>query len=112
MMLFGPYGAGRVTAFFSRVTAVCANSLPLADAPVFMAIFVLASITPSKCAVVPMATAPAVCQKMFLGRAPPFRITFVALAWVRVPAIWNIQTASEPPESVTFVAIETRVVHL
>src|ERR1035441_2469580 len=78
--LFGLYRAGRVTAFFSRVTAVCANSRPFADAPVFMAIFVLASITPSKCAVVPMATAPEVCQKIFLGSAPPFRITFVALA--------------------------------
>ena len=80
MMLFGPYWAGRVTAFSSRVTAVCANSLPFADALVFMAILVLASITPSKCAVVPMATAPEVCQKMFLGSAPPFRITLVALA--------------------------------
>src|ERR1022692_745868 len=110
MMLFGPYGA--VTAFCSRVTAVCANSLPFADAPVFMAIMVFVSITPSACAVVPMATLPEVCQKMFLGTAPPFRIILVALAWVRVPAIWNIQTALEPPESVTFDEIKTPVVHL
>jgi len=80
MLLFGSYWVGRVTAFCWRVTAVCANSLPYADAPVFRAIFVLPSMVPSNCAVVPMATPLAVCQKMFLALAPPFRITFVALA--------------------------------
>jgi hypothetical protein len=51
-----------------------------ADAPVFTAIFVLANITPSKCAVVAMATEAEVCQNTCLGRAPPFMITLVALA--------------------------------
>ena len=93
------------------MTAVCANSLPFADAPVFTATFVLVSIVPSKCAVVPMATDPEVCQKMFLASAPPLRITLVALACVRVPAIWNIQTSFRPPEMVTSVGIKTRVFH-
>jgi hypothetical protein len=46
MMFLGSYGAGRVTAFCWRVTAVCANNLPFADAPVFMAIRFFANITP------------------------------------------------------------------
>jgi len=39
------YGATTVLA--SKVTAVCANSLPLIDAPVLKAIFVLPSICQS-----------------------------------------------------------------
>jgi len=59
-----------------------------------------------------MATAPADCQKTFLASAPPDRITFVAEAWVRVPAIWKIQTAFRPPVRVTFFEMETLLVHL
>ena len=66
--------------FICRVTAVCANSLPLIDALVFMAIIVLVRIVPSKCAVVPMVTAPADCQNTFLACAPPARVTFLAEA--------------------------------
>ena len=61
------YSAGSTTEFIWSVTAVCARSLPLIDALVFMAIIVLDRIVPSKCACVPMATAPAVCQKHVLG---------------------------------------------
>lgn len=41
-----------------------------ADVPVFMAISFLANITPSNCAVVPIATAPEVCEKMFTPTYP------------------------------------------
>ena len=40
--------AGVVTVLESRVTAVCANSLPLIDAPVARLIEVWANIIPSK----------------------------------------------------------------
>ena len=75
-----PYLAGFVTVFICRVTAVCASNLPFTDAPVFAATIVLASTIPSKCAVVPMATTSATCQKMFLAFAPPVKVTLVALA--------------------------------
>ena len=77
-----PYGCGCVTVLASKVTAVCANSLPFIVAPVFRVIAVCDSITPSMCAVVSRATTPKDCQKMFLGSAPPVKITFVAEAWV------------------------------
>jgi hypothetical protein len=72
----------------------------------------LVSSTPSKLAVVPMATPPPACQKMFLGSAPPARITRVALAWVICPAIWNIQTSFGPPKSVTLFEMSTLLLHL
>lgn len=62
-----PYSAGSVIAFFWRVTAVCANSLPVTDVPVFTAIMVLPRTMPSKCALVPRVTEPATCQKIFLA---------------------------------------------
>lgn len=86
--------------FFWRVTCVWARSLPLADAPVFRAIIVLDRMVPSECAVVPMVTAPAVCQNTFLACAPPVRITFLAGAWVSAPAIWKMKTSFGPPERV------------
>jgi hypothetical protein len=64
---------GRMTLFFSNVTAVCESSLPLTHAPVFMAINVLDKTIPCKCAVVPMSTRPATCQNTFLLCAPPIR---------------------------------------
>src|SRR5450631_2332491 len=101
-----------VTTFFWRVTAVWARSRPFVDAPVFMAIFVLVRMVPSECAVVPMMTPPAVCQKTFLACAPPLRMTFVAEAWLRVPAIWNIHTWFDAPDRVTSLAMPTLLVHL
>src|ERR1039457_6507998 len=47
--LDGSNRLGLVTAFFCNVTAVCANSRPLTDAPVFMLINVLHSMIPSNC---------------------------------------------------------------
>ena len=91
---------------------VCASSLLFADAPVFTAISVFASKTPSKCAVVPMVTAPATCQKIFLASAPPAKVTRAALAWVIVPATWKIQTSFGPPDRVTSVVIRRPVPHL
>jgi len=101
-----------VTTFFWRVTAVCASSLPFVDAPVFMAICVLARIVPSECALVPMATPPADCQKTFLAIAPPLRITLVADAWVSAPATWKIHTSLGPPARVTSFDMPTLLVHL
>src|SRR5450759_5299587 len=77
-----------------------------------MAIIVLDSIVPSDRAVVPMATAPAVCQHTFLARAPPVIVTLVAEAWVRDPATWKIHTSFGPPSRVTSFDIETSPVHL
>ena len=77
-MLVRTYRVGSTTEFIWSVTAVCARSLPLMDAWVFMAIIVLDRMIPSKCACVPMATAPAVCQNTFLACAPPVRVTFLA----------------------------------
>ena len=57
----------------SRVTADWAMSLPEIDAPVRRLIIVLHRMIPSRCAVVPISTLPATCQKMFLGNAPPVR---------------------------------------
>ena len=44
------YLEGSVIVFICRVTAVCANNLPLTEAPVLTAIMVLLKMTPSKCA--------------------------------------------------------------
>jgi len=74
------YWVGWVMAFCWRVTAVWARNRPFAEAPVSTAISVFERRTPSKCAVVPMETEPAVCQKMFFARAPPASVTRVALA--------------------------------
>ena len=106
------YGAGFVTALVSRVTAVCANSLLFADAPVRNVIDVCDSTTPSMCAVVPTSTAPKDCQKIFLGSAPPVKITRAPDAWVIPWATWNIQTSLGPPLSVTSVGIKSPVPHL
>src|SRR4029077_2763213 len=96
----------------ARVTAVCANSLPFAVAPVFRVIAVCDITTPSRCAVVPMLTTPATCHTTFCANAPPVRITLVADAWVRPPAIWKIQVSFAPPLSVTFFGMLTVFVHL
>ncbi|SEN58513.1 hypothetical protein SAMN05216281_11015 [Cryobacterium luteum] len=61
------YFVGSVTVLLCRVTAVCASRRPLIDAPVFIAIMVLLRMVPSKWAVVPRVTAPAVCQNTFLA---------------------------------------------
>ena len=99
----------RTTVLPPSVTAVCANSLPLALEPVFSVIAVIPRTTPSKCAVVPMSTMPADCQKTFCASAPPCRNTLVPEAWVMPPAIWKIQTSFAPPLSVTFVGMVTAV---
>ena len=67
---------------------------------------------PSKCAVVPISTAPATCQKTFLAMAPPVRNTFLAELMVRSPEIWKIQTSVALPVSVTSVGMVTVLVHL
>ena len=49
------------------MTAVCASSLPFTDAPVFTAIIVFASMTPSKCAVVPIVNSHRLCDRWSSG---------------------------------------------
>ena len=95
---------GFLTTFFCNVTAVCASSLPLIDAPVFMAINVLSRMVPTKCEVEPRVVLPATCQNTFFGSAPPVKMTFLPLAMLRVPAIWNIQTSVELPLRVSSVS--------
>ena len=92
-----------MTVLRSILTAVCASSLPFADARLPKLISAFAKAIPSKCADTPSVTAPLTCQKTFLGSAPPVRITFVEAAVVSAPAICNIQTSFGPPDSVTLV---------
>src|SRR5690242_16911317 len=100
------------TALPARVTAVCANSLPLADAPVCSVIDVCESTTPSKCAVVPTSTTPKTCQMTFWTSAPPVRMTLVADASVTPCAIWKIQTSFAEPLRVTSLEMVTVFDHL
>src|ERR1017187_7238966 len=110
--LDGSNRLGLVTAFFCNVTAVCANSRPLTDAPVFMLINVLHSMIPSNCDVVPRTALPAICQKMFWASAPPLRRTATPFSSMRFPDIWKIQTLFASPEMVRSVGMITLVPHL
>src|SRR5579863_569623 len=103
---------GFVILFFSKVTAVCDNNLPLTLAPVFKAINVLERTIPSRWDVVSRVTRPATCQNTFLASAPPARRMATALSTVRLSSIWKIQTAFELPESVISEVIFTLEFHL
>jgi hypothetical protein len=65
-----------------------------------MLINVLDSMIPSNCDVVPRTALPAICQKMFLARAPPLRRTATPFSSMRFPDIWKIQTLFASPEIV------------
>jgi hypothetical protein len=85
------YGAGWTTVFPSRVTAVCASSLPLIDAPVWNEIAVADRMTPLNCAVVPT-SALVTCQKTFLGSARRHDVR--GAAELRSCATWKIPSRS------------------
>ena len=88
------------------MTAVWANMRPLIEEPERNMAFVLTRMMPSMCDMVPAWTIPATCQKMLEARGAPAlkaptahslptastSLTFVPLATVRAPLIWNIQS--------------------
>ena len=89
----------------ASVTAVCASSLPFAEAPVFIVIDVCDKTTPCICAVVPMSTMPATCQKTFFASAPPVRKTFALGASV---ILYFATESTETSESSAAAAREER----
>src|SRR6185295_8780849 len=108
------YGAGWVTVLLRMLTAVWDSSRPLTDPAVPTLITVMARTIPSKCEASPIVSPapPAICQKTFLARAPPTRLTDFAPAMVTSPAIWKIQTSLAAPERVRSVGMVTPVPHL
>ncbi len=75
---------GAVTAFASRVTAVCASARPFNIAPVLRTTAVCESMIPLTFEVVPSVAWPATCQNTFWDCAPPLRTTLAPLPTLSV----------------------------
>mmetsp|Transcript_17373 Transcript_17373/g.58686 ORF Transcript_17373/g.58686 Transcript_17373/m.58686 type:complete len:229 (-) Transcript_17373:509-1195(-) len=96
----------------SSVTAVCASTRPLSDAPVMNAARVLTRKTPSRCAPAPASTKPATCQKMFSCLAPPSRMTLTPAAAMTSPDVCMMKMSVALPLMVMSAANLMSTVHL
>src|SRR5436190_1660695 len=89
---------GTSMVFASNVTAPFrANARPSSVAPVCSVIDVNARMFPFKTELVPSVAELPTCQTMFVGWAPPLRITCRPAVVVRVEAIWKMKTALVSP---------------
>jgi hypothetical protein len=86
--------AGALTVAFCKATAVWDRRRPFTVAPVFSVIEVAPRMMPLTTDVEPRVTASETTQTIFLGSAPPARVTFTADAVLSVPAIWKIQAVN------------------